>query len=139
MNLVDSTWASSNKSRWVGRILCFLVIAFLVFDGGIKVMGLDIVKETMTQLGYPVHVSFGLGVITLLIAALYAIPRTSVLGAVLLTGLLGGAIATQLRVGNPLFSHILFGAYLRLIAWGGLLLRDARLRDLIFNGRTRRQ
>jgi DoxX-like family len=95
------------------------------------VLGLDVVKETMTQLGYPVHVSFGLGVLTLLIAALFAVPRTSVLGAILLTGLLGGAMATQLRVGNPVFSHFLFGGYLGLMAWGGLFLRDERLRSLI--------
>jgi hypothetical protein len=70
-------------------------------------------------------------VLTLFCAGLYALPRTSVLGAILLTGLLGGAIATHMRVGSPLFSHLLFGAYLGLLAWGGLLLRDPRLRTLL--------
>lgn len=116
---------------WTGRVLRGLVTAFLVFDGGIKVIGLPVVAETMGELGWPAHLSFGLGVMTLGIALLYAWPRTALLGAVLLTGLLGGAIAAQLRVGNPLFSHLLFGVYLGVFAWGGLWLNDARLRALM--------
>ncbi|MEJ7686787.1 MAG: DoxX family protein [Variovorax sp.] len=106
------------------------MVVFLL-DGLIKVLGMDVVKETLAQLGYPVNVAFGLGVMTLAIAVLYAVPRTAVLGAVLLTGLLGGAMATHLRVGSPVFSHLLFGLYVGLIAWGGLLLRDAKLRELL--------
>ncbi|MDB5415706.1 MAG: hypothetical protein JWR10_4041 [Rubritepida sp.] len=121
---------SSNLAAWTGRLLRALVVLFLLFDGIIKVMQLDIVATTMTQLGYPTDLSFGLGAMTLVIAILYAIPRTSLLGAVLLTGLLGGAIATHLRVGSPVFSHLLFGVYLGVMAWGGLYLRDGRLRAL---------
>ena len=102
---------------WTGRILSALVVLFLLFDGTIKVMELDVAARTTVQLGYPVSVVFGIGVLTLAIAALYAIPRTSVLGAILLTGLLGGAIATHLRVGSPIFTHMLFGLYLGLAAW----------------------
>ncbi|MCV9935023.1 DoxX family protein [Boseaceae bacterium BT-24-1] len=118
---------------WTGRIMSGLVIAFLIFDGAIKLVPLAIVTETMQQLGYSgsQELARGLGVMTLVIALLYALPRTSVLGAVLLTGLLGGAMATHLRVGSPLFSHLFFGLYLGLLAWGGLYLRDPRLRRLI--------
>lgn len=118
-------------ARRTGQVLSALVVLFLLFDGAIKVIGLDVVRETSVQLGLnPAH-SFGLGVMTLAIALLYAWPRTAVLGAILLTGLLGGAIATQLRVGNPVFTHLLFGVYLGLLAWGGLYLRDNRLRALL--------
>ncbi len=127
-----STTSTSATMLWAGRILSALVILFLVFDGTIKVMELEIATKTTAQLGYPVSVVFGIGVLTLVIAALYAIPRTSVLGAVLLTGLLGGAITTHLRVGSPIFTHMLFPLYLGLAAWGGLLLRDEGLRALTF-------
>ena len=118
-------------ARWTGRVLSTLVVLFLLFDGLIKVVELDVVRETLVQLGYPPTVGFGLGVLTLVIAVLYALPRTALLGALLLTGLLGGAIATHLRVGSPLFSHLLFGVYIGLMAWGGLWLRDDRLRALL--------
>lgn len=129
MQSISQTAPPSNWVIWVGRVLSALVILFLLFDGSLKVMELDIVKETGAQLGLPAHLNFGLGV--LIIVVLYAIPRTSILGAILLTGLLGGAIATHLRVGSPLFTHTLFGVYLGLMAWGGLFLRDERLRALI--------
>lgn len=118
---------------WTGRIMSGIIVAFLIFDGGIKLAPLAIVTETMQQLGYSgsQELARGLGLMTLVIALLYALPRTSVLGAILLTGLLGGAMATHLRVGSPLFSHLLFGLYLGLLAWGGLYLRDPRLRRLI--------
>ena len=127
---------SSSKARlWVGRALSGLVVVFLVFDGIIKLIELPVVTETLQQLGYPGNVAFGLGVLTLVTAVLYAIPRTSLIGAILLTGLLGGAMATHLRVGSPLFTHFLFGAYIGLMAWGGLVLRDAGLWSLLM-GRT---
>lgn len=117
---------------WTGRVMSGLVIVFLIFDGGIKLAPLAVVTETMQQLGYSgsPELARGLGAMTLVIALLYALPRTSLLGAILLTGLLGGAMATHLRVGSPLFSHLLFGLYLGLLAWGGLYLRDPRLRRL---------
>ena len=131
--------STSAITLWTGRILSALVVLFLLFDGTVKVMELDVATRTTVQLGYPVSVVFGIGVLTLAIAALYAIPRTSVLGAILLTGLLGGAIATHLRVGSPIFTHMLFGLYLGLAAWGGLLLRDDRLRAMILPWDARRR
>lgn len=124
---------ASKSALWAGRILSGLVIAFMLFDGGIKLAPMDIVTETMGQLGWPTSPSLarGLGMVALACTALYAFPRTSVLGAILLTGYFGGAIATQLRVGSPVFSHLLFGAYLGLMVWGGLFLRDERVRALI--------
>lgn len=124
--------ANPPAALWIGRAMSGLVVAFLIFDGGIKLAPLSVVTETMQQLGYSgsPELARGLGVMTLAIALLYALPRTSILGAILLTGLLGGAMATHLRAGSPLFSHLFFGLYLGLIAWGGLYLRDGRLRRL---------
>ncbi|SDO52462.1 DoxX family protein [Phyllobacterium sp. OV277] len=123
----------SNKALWGGWILSGLVIAFLIFDFGIKLVPFDIVLKSLAELGYPDTAAMGrgLGILLMICTVLYAIPRTSILGAILLTGYLGGAIATQLRVGNPLFSHLLFGVYLGLMVWGGLYLRDPRVRALI--------
>jgi TRAP-type C4-dicarboxylate transport system permease small subunit len=123
----------SKSARWTGLAMSGLVILFLLFDGGIKLVPLEIVTETSAQIGLPTDVSFArtLGILTLIGVVLYAIPRTSVLGAILLTGYMGGAIATHLRIGSPLFSHTLFGVYLGLLIWGGLYLREPRLRALI--------
>lgn len=124
----------ASTSLWTGRILSGVVIVFLLFDGIIKLIPIAPVIEAMQQLGYTGNqtlVARGLGVLTLAIVVLYAIPRTTILGAILLTGLLGGAMATHLRVGSPLFTHLLFGLYLGLMAWGGLYLRDDRLRALL--------
>lgn len=123
----------ATPTLWIGRAMSAIVILFLVFDGAIKLVPIPIVTETMGQLGYPPSEGIArlLGVLTLLCTILYAIPRTSVLGAILLTGYLGGAMATHLRVGSPLFSHLLFGLYLGLLAWGGLYLRDERVRAII--------
>ncbi|MBZ7920173.1 DoxX family protein [Ensifer adhaerens] len=123
----------TTKSVILGRALSGLVILFLVFDGAIKLVPLPVVTETMAALGYPADQGLArlLGAMTLLCTVLYAIPRTSILGAILLTGYLGGAMATHLRAGSPLFTHLLFGLYLGVIAWGGLWLRDPRLRSLI--------
>lgn len=122
---------AAGKARWAGRIISTLVVLFLLFDGIIKVIELPIVGETMQQLGYPAHLARGLGILTLVGTALYALPRTAMLGAIVLTGLFGGAIATHLRVGSPIASHLLFGLYLGLMVWGGLFLRDERLRALL--------
>jgi hypothetical protein len=129
---IDSTGVS-RPQRVAGSILSGLIVAFLVLDGAIKLIPISPVIETMAALGYSSDpmLARGLGIITLSCALLYAIPRTSVLGAILLTGLLGGAIATHLRVGSPIFSHLLFGAYLGIIAWGGLYLRYEAVRRMI--------
>jgi DoxX-like family len=124
--------ASPAKSVWVGRALSGIVVAFLLFDGILKLIPAQVVLDTIKQLGWPNDIETArlLGVLTLLSTLLYAIPRTSVLGAILLTGYLGGAIATHVRIGSPLFTHILFGAYIGIMLWGGLWLRDIRLRAL---------
>ncbi len=121
----------SATELWAGRILSGLVVVFLLFDGAIKLIPLDIVIETSRQLGIPTNLAFTLGVLTLLGALLYAYPKTSVLGAILLTGYLGGAIYVHVRAGSPLFTHTLFGVYLGILLWGGLYLRDERVRLIL--------
>ena len=123
----------STSARWLGRILSGLVILFLLFDGGIKLVPWPVVTETMDRIGYGSSEALArtLGVITVACTVLYAIPPTSILGAILLTGYLGGAMASHLRIGSPLFTHTLFGFYLGLMAWGGLWLRDWKLRALM--------
>ena len=123
----------SRTALWMGRVMSGLVILFLLMDGGIKLVPIKEVTDTLQQLGYRGSVEQArlLGVITLACAILYAIPRTAILGAILLTGLLGGAMATHLRVDSPLFTHLLFGLYIGLMAWGGLYLRDPALRALM--------
>jgi len=123
----------SARALWAGRVLSGLAILFLIFDGMIKLPPLDIVTSTMKELGYPTTDSFArfLGAVTLACTALYAWPRTALLGAVLLTGLFGGAIATHLRIDSPLFSHTLFGIYFGITVWGGLWLRDERVRRVM--------
>jgi len=125
--------AVTRAQRAAGVTLSGLIVAFLVFDSVIKLIPLPVVTETMAGLGYSADPALArlLGVITLGCAILYAIPRTSVLGAILLTGLFGGAIATHLRVGSPLFSHLLFGVYLGVMAWSGLYLRNEAVRKMI--------
>lgn len=132
-SLAADSLSDSRGLLWTGRIMSGLVVLFLLFDGAIKLPPIAVVPETLDQLGYGTSIALarGLGVMTLICAALYAWPRTAVLGAILLTGLYGGAMATHLRVGSPLFSHLLFGFYLGLLTWGGLYLRDPRLRALI--------
>lgn len=125
----------SKPMLWTGRILSGLVILFLFLDGAIKVIPLPVVNETLIQLGYSgdvTSIARGIGVLTLVIGVLYAFPRTAILGAILLTGLLGGAMATHLRVSSPVFSHFLFGLYVGLVAWGGLYLRSPELRAILF-------
>ena len=124
---------NTKAALWTGRVLSGLVILFLTVDGVIKLVPIQPVIDSMRELGYPTSDSFArfLGVVTLVGTALYAWPRTSPLGAVLLTGLMGGAIATHLRLDHPLFSHTLFGVYLGLLLWDGLWLRDQRLRQLM--------
>ena len=129
---VPTEGGTSSRMHWTGLVMSgVLVVAFLLFDGAIKLVPIAVVTETMAALGYPPGLERGLGVLTLVCTLLYAVPRTSVLGAILLTGLFGGAMATHLRVGSPLFTHLMFGLYLGLLMWGGLYLRDARLRALI--------
>ena len=122
---------SGTRSRgalWTGRTLSALAILFLLLDSIGKLLMVAPVVEGSAQLGYPASTIFPIGVILLVCVAAYAVPSTSVFGALLLTGYLGGAVATHVRVENPLFSHTLFPVYVALFVWGGLYLRDTRLR-----------
>jgi hypothetical protein len=131
--VADSNAAQPRWQTVAGSVMSGLIVVFLLFDGAIKLVPIAPVTETLTALGYSADPALArsLGIITLVCALLYALPRTSVLGAILFTGLLGGAIATHLRVGSPVFSHLLFGVYLGLIAWGGLYLRYGSVRKMI--------
>ena len=123
----------SKKGLWAGRLMSGLVVAFLAIDVVIKFLrpAPSPVVETFAHVGWPLSLAPVLGTILLASTALYILPKTSVLGAILLTGYLGGAVATQLRAGDPLFSHVLFPTYLGVLLWGGLYLREDRLRALI--------
>jgi DoxX-like family len=133
MSTIAETAPVSKPARWAGGVLSGLVVVFLLFDGAVKLVPWPIVTETMDKIGYGSSESLArtLGVITVACTVLYAIPPTSILGAILLTGYLGGAMASHVRIGSPLFTHTLFGLYLGLMVWGGLWLRDGSLRDLI--------
>jgi hypothetical protein len=122
---------ASNARRWTGRILSGLAVLFLVFDAVVKFTTMSAVADSFAQLGYPLSLAPVVGGIELICLAVYLVPRTSILGAIPLTGYLGGAIASHVRVGNPLFSHVLFPIYIALLIWGGLYLRDDRLRELL--------
>lgn len=131
---VAATHASGAKAMvWIGRLLSGLASAFLVMDGAMKLVQPHFVIDATREIGWPADsVTLAvLGSLLLASAALYLFPRTAVLGAILLTGYLGGAVASHARIGSPLFTHDLFGVYLGLFVWGGLWLRDARIRALI--------
>lgn len=117
--------------QWTGWGMTGLIIAFLLFDSASKLVLEHHVVEATTKIGYPLETIRPLGIICLVCTILYAIPRTSILGAILLTGYLGGAIASKVRIEDPLFSSVLFGVYFGILVWGGLYLRDERLRALI--------
>ena len=121
----------SRKRIWAGRIITALPVLFLLFDATIKLLNIAPVVESFQRLGYPTGIAFAIGTLELVCLTLYVIPRTSYLGAVLLTGFLGGAVATHVRVSDPLFSHILFPIYVGSLLWLGLYLRDDRIRKLI--------
>ena len=124
------TGTVSRKALWAGRIVSALPVLLLLMDGVMKLVKPSFVVEANVKLGYQESVIIPLGVVLITCALLYAIPQTSVLGAILVTGYLGGAVATHVRVGDPLFSHILFPVYIGVIIWLGLYLRDGRLRAL---------
>jgi hypothetical protein len=114
----------------VGRVLTGVVTAFLLFDASIKLLNLPAVVDGAKRLGYAPESMFAIGAVLLACTVTYLIPRFSLVGALLITGYLGGAIATHVRVGNPLFSHTLFPIYVAAMVWGGLYLRDDRVRGL---------
>ena len=131
MQTVPQATQRSRGLSITGHVLSGVVVLFLLMDAVMKLLALPVVLQTTAELGYPVTGVRALGLLLLLCTALYAWPRTAVLGAVLLTAYLGGAVATHVRIDNPLFSHVLFGVYIALLAWGGLYLRDARIRELL--------
>ena len=129
--VADAAAPPAKWMTWAGWALTVLVALFLAMDGAMKLMDVPQVRSATLQLGWPLALDRTLGIIDLVCLALYAFPRTAVLGAILTTGLCGGAIAAHLRLGDPLFSHVLFGVYVGVMAWGGLWLRDAPLRAFI--------
>ena len=128
---MSSTQATSTGRLWTARIITALVVLFLLFDLIVKLLRLPVAVQANVQLGYSEGTVLVIGIIELICLVTYLIPRTSVFGAILLTGYLGGAIASQLRAGNPLFSHTLFPIYVALLIWAPLFLRDERVRALI--------
>ena len=120
----------SKRSLWGGRILSGLVTAFLLFDAAIHLLKPAPVVEAFAKLHLPLSLAVKLGIVELLCLALYVMPQTSILGAVLLTGYLGGAVAIQMTTSNSLFGEILFPVYVGALVWGGLYLRDSRLRTM---------
>ena len=127
---------ASRKGLWAGRVASGIAVLFLTFDATMKLFQVEGALKASGDLGFSPDVVFALGVIQAACLVVYLIPRTAVLGAVLWTGYLGGAIASHVRVGNPLFSHQLFPIYVALLLWGGLWLRDARLRSIFPVRRT---
>ena len=131
MASATQTAPASKKMLWTGRIMSILVVLFLTFDATIKLMRIPPALEGTARLGYPLSVVLPLGIVLLTCVVLYVIPSTSFLGAILLTGYLGGAVASNVRVGNPLFGYVLAPIYVAVLMWGGLYLRDDRVRALI--------
>ncbi len=120
-------------ARWAGRIVSGLAVLFLTLDASMKLAQVPDAVKTSAELGFSASTVFWLGVLQVICLAVYLLPRTAVFGAILWTGYLGGAIATHVRVGNPLFSHVLFPSYVAAFIWGGLWLRHAKLRELLFS------
>jgi hypothetical protein len=116
---------------WAGRVMTTLSALFFLLDGIGKLLKPEPVVKGTIALGYSESVILPLGFVLIACTILYALPRTAVLGAILLTGYLGGAVATHVRVGDPLFTHTLFPVYFGIVLWGGLFLRDTRLRTLL--------
>jgi hypothetical protein len=120
-----------SRSARIGRGISTLAVLFLIFDSSGKLFEVQPVIDETVRLGYSPEMVFTLGMVLLASVVTYVVPRTSLLGAVLLTGYLGGAVATHVRMESPLFTHVLFPVYVGALVWGGLLLRDARLRSLL--------
>jgi DoxX-like family len=121
----------SKSKLWTARVLRAIVILFLLMDGIMKLIKPNPVVQGMTRLGYPMSLSVPVGITLLLCVALYALPRTTILGGLMLTGYLGGAVASQFRIGEPIISHVLFPVYFGIVIWAELYLRENRLKALI--------
>ncbi len=128
----------SKKAIWIGRVVSGLAVAFLLFDAVMKFFMDKLPPEALKAgeaLQWPIELMPTVGTILLICLAFYLIPRTAIIGAVLLTGYLGGAVASHIRVSNPLFTHTLFPVYIAVLIWLGLYLRDARLRNSVASRR----
>ena len=126
-----SELARVTRRRWAGRVVTALPVLFLIFDFSIKLAHVQPVTDAFARLGIPDRLAVAVGILELICLAIYLVPRTAVAGAVLLTGFLGGAIMLHLRIGDPLFSHVLFPVYIGALLWLGLYLRDPRVRALL--------
>jgi hypothetical protein len=131
MHTVVAGGVVSTKRLWTGRVLSGLVVLFLLMDGAMKLFKPAPVLKAQAELGWPDEITVATGIVLLICTILYAVPKTAILGAVLLTGYLGGAVAIQWRVGHPLFAETLFPVYMGIVLWAGLYLRDARLCEMI--------
>jgi hypothetical protein len=131
MSATTNAGPTSKATRATGVVLSGIAVLFLLFDSLGKLLKVAPVIEGTAQLGYPESVIQPIGIILLLCVVVYLTPRTAILGAVLLTGYMGGAIATHVRVGSPLLTHVLFPVYVSILVWGGLLLRDPRVRQVL--------
>ncbi len=128
--MTDTPARTSPAMLWTGSLFSGLFGLFMVMDVVMKLIRVPQVAQTLTQMGWPGADGFGIGVMELVFVVLYFVPQTAVLGALLMTGVLGGAVASHVRIGDPLFSHILFGIYIGLFMRGGLWLRSPRLRAI---------
>ncbi|HEX4682260.1 MAG TPA: DoxX family protein [Gemmatimonadaceae bacterium] len=131
MTSIESAPAISRGALWTGRVLSTLCILFLVFDAVAHIVKPAPVIDAFNRLGFPLSLAAPIGVLELVCVAVYAFPPTAALGAVLLTGYLGGAIATNLRAGSPMFAETLFPVYFGIALWAGLILRDRRVLELV--------
>jgi DoxX-like protein len=127
---------ASKKALWASRAMRIIVVLFLLMDASIHIATPAPVVQAMNQLGYPLDVTVTIGIIELALTVLYVIPRTSIFGALLLTGYLGGAVAAHMRVGNPVFESYIFPVLMGALLWGGLVLIDSRLRGLLTTAKT---
>lgn len=121
----------SSRARVAGLVVTALVVAFLLFDAVIHLANIEPVRDSMIEYGFPEYAPYVMGVVMLVCLALYLLPVTAILGAVLLTGYLGGAVACNMLTEQPLMSTILSPVYVGILVWGGLLLRDAEVRRIL--------
>jgi hypothetical protein len=131
MAIEERNRAESKKMLWIGRGVSIVITLLLLMDAAMKILKTAPAVQGTIQIGYPESAIVGVGVSLLISLILYAIPRTAVLGAILLTGYLGGAVASNVRISSPLFSYVLAPVYVAILVWGGLYLRDGRLRALV--------
>lgn len=136
-HVASTTSRTGSVALWAGRALSAFALVALGMDAGMKLLQVPEAIKGTVELGYPASAVFTLGVIQLVCWVLYVVPRTAVIGAVLWTGYFGGAVATHLRMQNPLFTHVLSGVYVAALIWGGLYLRMPQLRALLFPAKTR--